>query len=625
MEIINSGKPKKPPFTAADQERPSFKTTRDEDAWVDLILKRCMEGYNGLAPDHYGYLMLGSIKLVDGSIIRPFWRDWDHKIEWISHDAKAKGDDEGYVKRREYGLTSRFAGWEPVKNSLFHPGSINIMTSADSFRCRSMFSEKTMVVYDNLQYRLPERFIPKRKFKNRTGYLELERGQEFGGAGSQVEMIETADSDNAAKKPEGYRAFSIFLDEWFLHPRSPIVLSSSQASVKQGFVKKGHIILGGSCGAETEAEAQAMRSNADVIETTIRDADKIGLRVTFIPGTACIDFAPETDKDGIRTGKIIPFMENGYSLENKAKEWILKERLKLEKAVDKTRYWTFVKNYPLSLEEVFEINKMGVLPEIVYSKLEIAKLNIQTAPKVKHYIMTRDADGKAKANETKSGDILIARHPNHVETNIAGIDPIPFSGNKLEDGSDYAIAIKSRENQTYDAYYAIRSHDEDVVVEQSILLQEYYWSQKFLNGAPAMLETNMGGVVRRLYKELKKDYLLADRPEILGSVFIDGNVVKGWYKNAEKSGPLAIADLINYLKQYAHLIAFDRLIKEVRAFPKANTDLLDAVVSCEIYDKALFAKEKKQSGAGKSLRPQLYYDYENGRVVKKYRFVEISE
>lgn len=627
MEILNKGKIKKPPVTEAEVAFPDKASDAEQHRWFDIQLNRCDNGYNGVAPMHYAYLLLGSIKTVTGSIIRPFWRDGDHKIEWISHEARQPGKnyDEVYVKRREYGLTSRFGGFEPVYHSIFSPGSINLLTSADSFRCKSMFSQKTMVVYENLESRMPKALIPKRQFKNRTGFLQLQRRGTKSDEGSQVELIETADSDLSAKKPEGYRALSIFLDELFLHPRAPIVLASSQASIKQGFVKKGHIVMGGSCGAETEAEAVAMKSNSDMVETMYKDSQSLGIQFTFIPGTLCIDYAPETDKEGKATGRIIPFMENGYSLEDKAKEWVMKERLKLERATDKTRYWTFVKNYPLSIDEVFEVNKMGFLPPEVYNQLDVAKKNLETVNPVEQGFLNQEKDGSIKFQKSNKGYYFIARHPLSAETYIGGIDPIPFSEGKVTEGSDFAIVIKSRENQSYDAYFADRDLDEDRVMDRSIMLQRYYASSKYPLGAPAMLEINMGHVTRRVYKERGLlPTLIAKSPHILGSVYVDNKENYGWRKDGERSGALAIASLITYLKKYAQYIPFLRLIKEVTNFPKANTDVLDAVVSCEVFDKALSEIEKKKTGIGKSFRQVKHLAIEEGKTVVRWRTVEVS-
>ena len=54
-------------------------------------------------------------------------------------------------------------------------------------------------------------------------------------------------------------------------------------------------------------------------------------------------------------------------------------------------------------------------------------------------------------------------------------------------------------------------------------------------------------------------------------------------------------------------------------FPKANTDMVDAVRSCEIFDEELKLKEKKLSGRDKPKRQVMYRVRENGTVVTKWR------
>lgn len=588
--------------------------------------RRYREGYNGLPPRYYFYLDVGTLKNADGENIVPYWRDGDHELALWSEAARATDSDELVVKRRGYGLTSDYGGSEPVYNCLIYPGSISTITSADTFRNEDMFNNKVKVMYNGLVDRIPAEYIPEQIYDRAKGYLKL-KGSRPGKGESLVVMLETADSDNACKKLEGFRAKYVFLDEIFLHPRAELVRTSAQASVMgDGFYKTGHIVMGGSCGVENEKEKQNLKRNTQMIQELVADSEAKNIKVIFIPGTMCIAKARELDDRGNPiAGKLISFMENGVSNEKKAKEWIEKTRLRLERATDKTALWTFMKNFPLTLDEVFDINKQGIFSDKIYANIAIAKKNIENGPKHKPCFLYEKDNQVLREDDKKLNCVFIGREPQGAESYIAGIDPIPFSENKIEDGSDFAGAVKSIENQTYDAYMAIRSHDANFVVGQMVLLQKLYRSTRYPIGAPAMLETNMGGVVREKYKQLGLDVLLANRPKILGEVFQDGKIVKGWHKNVEKSAPIAIEETMVFLENYGHLIIWDRLINEIRDFPTKNTDLLDAVISCEVLSKALFAELKKKTGTGRSFQQKQVYSFENGRVVKKWETIEIKD
>jgi hypothetical protein len=616
VEIINKSKPKKAPFVY--EPPPAFKNRYEEDKYWDTWLERCHEGYNGLTGRHYAYLTIGSVKTVSGQIIRPYWRDGDQQVFEHSDYARYKThEDEMIVKRREFGLTSIYGGFEPIYNCLINPGSINLLTSADKFRTKGMFSSKTMVMYENLI--LPERDIPKQNYTRVDGFLSLSHSEGKSLSGSEVWCLETADSDLAAKKLESFRAMSIFLDELFLHPRAAIVHSSAQASVMQGFKKVGHIVMGGSCGAETEAEVAAMRTNSEMVERLWRDAKNIGVSAIFLPGTLCIDEAPELDDDGYPTGKIVKFMENGYSDQEKAKEWILKQRAKLERAEDKTRFYTFVKNYPLTIDEVFDINKMGVLPPDIYAALDAAKRKIHETGQPKSYVVRRDSEtGKPEKIESNKGKVIIVKDAEPNKTYISGTDPIPFGDRDLDDGSDYAIAIKCIEDQEYVAVYAERNLDSDYVIGTAIALQQMYPSSQFPNGAPTMMEANRGEVAMKLYKDSGNSDLLADRPNRLGIIYHDKKSKKGWNNN-DKTGPRANNYFIQFLRKYADRIKILRIISECMAFPKGNTDVVDAIKSCEVFEKDIEELDKKRNKTGQKVHWVQYIEVVGGKTVRKFK------
>jgi len=397
------------------KEPDTFRTTYEKEQYWDIEEKRWHEGYRGLTGRHYAYLTIGRIKTVTGKIIRPIWRDGDeYIIEEYERSIKLT-QDTMVIKRREFGLTSLFGGFEPIYQAITSPGCTSLITSADKTRVQNLFTDKTMVMYNGL-----DNYIrPNRLSERDSRFLHLaekdKRTGKITGLDSKIVCRETADSDTNAKCFEAYRARYIFLDELFLHPRPTIVRNSSQSCLMQGFEKKGFMVFGGSCGTEKNSDVEALKKGAYLGQQLWNDSVVLGIRALFIPGWMCIEGAPEIDDNGLPTGKMLSFMENGHSDEKGATEWILKKRSILEKAQDKSPLYNFIKQYPLTIDEVFDINKMGVLPEYVYKKLNIAKKEIMRGENpVMQCDLYRDLDGKVRTKEDKKGSFFILT-PQYIE------------------------------------------------------------------------------------------------------------------------------------------------------------------------------------------------------------------
>ena len=107
----------------------------------------------------------------------------------------------------------------------------------------------------------------------------------------------------------------------------------------------------------------------------------------------CIDKVPEFDKDGrVVPGKIIKLMKNGHSDQKGATAWIMQQRAKLEKAHDQSAYKNFIKQYPLTIEEVWEINRDPIFPESVYEALATAKRMILSNDRVGLFKLYKDTN-----------------------------------------------------------------------------------------------------------------------------------------------------------------------------------------------------------------------------------------
>lgn len=621
IEILDKTRPKPPKFVYekwAKKWKPAENASRlEKDRFVDQELNRWVKGFEGLSGRHYMYMTMGSIRDSMGEIIRPIWRDGDMMMfEEYEHCVKM-GLDLMVVKRREFGLTSIFAGMEPIYNAIINKGSTSLITSADSKRLQTAFSEKVMVYYSNLE----DDFRPGHLRERMAGFLHLgikdKATGKILGADSKVYCIETASSDTNAKAFEAYRSNYIFLDEAFIHPRVAQVRSSAQATLSKGFSKMGAMVIGGSCGAETKEEAEALRKGAALGERLWNDSESLDLKTVFVPGWLCIANADELDSKGNKTGVKLNFCVNGYSDEKAATEWILKKREKLEKASDKGPYYNFIKQYPLTVQEVFEINRAAFFPPEVYRDLNKAKAVVVGGESPTGVFDLVRENGVVIRRPNNKGSFYILAEPKANETYIAGMDPIPYGDSSETEGSDNATSIKGLTTQEYVAYICERDLDADASVEKCILLQEYYKSQRFPHGAIVNIEKNRGEVVLKTYKDKGKEHLLARTPTHLGIEYVHTKSKYGWFAN-QHTMIRGNHYIVEFLKKYSLNQRLLRLIEEALVFPQGKLDLFDSMRSCEILDAEITESDKKVFMPVATRKLPIVTRDSSGRTVTKW-------
>ena len=589
------------------KDMPDNKSSQLEiDKFWDREFARWREGYNSLTPQHYFYLTQIKIKNAIGLEIRPFWRDVDQLIFEAYRECTKKNKDLLIVKRRGVGLSSIFAGIIPIFTCLVYPGSVNLITSADKDRIKDLFMNKTLIAYDNLDQEIK----PERSSTRTDGYLNLSKKASDGtytGLKSLIVCKETVKKPNAF---ETYRAKSIFLDEFFLHPKANKVRSSAQACVKDDFVKIAPIVLGGSAGIVSKEGAKLGRQ-------LWQDAQNLDIVNLFLPGWMGVSSVPEL-KDGEPTGKILNFCPNGHSQKDKAVEYIEKRREKLIKASDKDPYYTYVKEYPLSIEEIFELHNEGALPDDIIEKLSIQeKIILNTPPPIGTYNLVKKVTGEIIAEPDIKGWVKILEHPQPNSHYIASTDPIPFGDSNINDGSDNVLIIKDRGKETYIAIYKERNLDAEEVVNRMLLVQYYY------NDAKNFLETNQGKVIYEKYRDMKVFDMLANRVMMLGIRYSDVRMKKGWYKN-EKTGARANAFFLDYLKQHSDKIWFQEIIDELKSFLSDNTDIVDAMLGGELYDADLTKIDIKNTARPEYREIRQIVRDSRGRTSIEWKKVRVS-
>jgi len=580
LTIIDKTKPMAAKFVYSDWVKDCPSETDSNLVWdrfLEQEMDRWINGWNGIDGYHYFSLTQARFKDAEGQEIRPYWRDTDELIYAGYRKGIQTSQDVMYVKRRESGLTTTFGGVVPICNSLIFPGSVNLLTSADKTRMEGMFSEKTTVIYDNLHPRIK----PSRISHRQTGMMHFgvkdNKNGDISGLKSQIVCKETVDKPNGL---ESYRAKSIFVDEYFLHPKANQVRVSAQACVRKGMMKIAPIVMGGSCN-ETSKEG------IDAAIKLWEDAEHLGIITVFIPGWIGLSTVPEFDNEGKPTGKILNLAPNGHSDEKAATEWIMKRRERLGKANDKTELLSFIKEYPLSIDEVFDVNKSGILGEEVMAKLSEQAINIRvTNPPINTFDLHYEGTGIISTPNPK-GKYTILEHPQKDQLYIGGTDPIPFNSENLKEGSKYASVIKKHLANSYVAYYMGRELDVEKVVREVTILQEYY------NNAKTMMENNVFGAIKQAYKGLGKMELLAKQPNSLGINFTSKKENYGYYKNGQ-TAERGVQLLVKYFLNHSDKIWFKEIIKEAEDWGIKNCDLIDAIVACEFYTEDIVVKGVKK-------------------------------
>ena len=583
-------------------------TKSEKDKWWAQEREYWINGRFGLVGPHYFALTQGFVKDARGFKKRPVWRDIDELIYEGYMEARRTNHDLFVTKRREVGLSFIFGGIIPLWIAMTNPGSTSLITSADKKRLEALFKDKTRVVYDEFDEYAKPGIVSTRQ----EGYLHLGRRDtktgSITGLDSQIITKETVETPTAF---EAYRAMHIFIDECMLHPKADRVYKSAQASTKSGFVKVAPIVIGGSAG-------EATSTGQKLAQTLWDNADALKILTIFLPGNKGIMEAPELDDDGRETGNILNFCPNGYSDEKAATDWIMKTRETLDKLEDKSYLNSFIKQYPLEIQEVFSVAGHGAFPKHIMDKLDSQeRIILSQRPPIDRSYLSRDFSGEIIKKADISSPMYFLENPHPDHTYIAGIDPIPFNSKNMGDGSKQCIVIKDIDTNRYVAYYTERDSDPDDIVKNMILLQEYY------NDAVAMIEINRGGVVKQKYKDAGKLHLLAKKPIFLGKGFWKDDDSVGYYKN-DVTAERGNAYIIDYLKSYTDDIWFLLMVQDLKNYLIENTDIADAMVACEIMHKNIAKKSEKAKPIEQISKKVPMLVYEGGRYMRVWKEVKIS-
>jgi hypothetical protein len=614
-EIIINGNPKPPKFVW--EGKPKM-TKAEEAKWWLQEQERWVEGHAGLKGLHYFYLTQIKIKQPRGQLINPWWRDVD---EWVIdeyYEATRLGQDLCIYKRRGIGLSALFGAGVSLWKALTSPGSTSLLTSNNRSKTEKLFNEKVAVAYDKLD----EWIRPEKKSQRLTGYMTIDIKDNEGmttGNNSNILARQTSDSRKDASNFESERAAHAFIDELFLHDFASEVRQSIQSCLMDDFEKIAPVVFGGSAGIVSEEGIKEA-------ELMWKEAESLGVRTVFIPGTMGISRAPEYDDKGNQTGRFYDFCPNGWSDQEGAREWIERRRIYLDRSDDKRDYIGFVKSYPMDINDIFEMNSVGIIPEDILPKINAQKKVIVETPRPVNTYDIVEQGGRVIAVANNKGKYTILEHPVQGEDYRAGTDPIPMvdtdsmdTKKALSTGkrSVHSTIIKRPSTQEYVAYYQRRTNDPVTIYQETMLLQRYY------NDCKNMIERNEGKVLMDQYRQFGTWTYIANQPVITGAKSFDKRAAKGFHKDKWNRDTI-YNFFFEYLRNHCDKIWFLDIINQLPDFHVSNTDLLDALVACELYDRDEYKKSDRRVSV-KYKEVSYTTTDESGRRVTKWQKIPIFE
>jgi len=562
--LFRSGKPNKYGKT--------FKSQKEEDKyWKDVQFPRWLEGHyvsdhkieeNRLTGLHYFFLQEGMIKTQTG-FQRPDWRDWDEYEFKAFEKAENEGNDFMEVKRREYGFTTKWGGAKPTYNCLVHQTSNNLLTSANKRRTQDMFDEKTKVFmrYLHPYIRLGIETVKNEEIhftdqnvrnENEVKNLSKKRRAVEEKFYADEDEFDEEDIDNIIDSRivcaqtqvdpysfEGYRAIYGLIDEIGIHPRAADVRRSVDKCLRMGAKRLGPIVLGGTIENMDQKGAQTMYE-------LWQGGDNLGIDKFFVPAYAVLE----------------GFMVNGWSYEKEAKDHILKRREELRKGttdVERKEYLAYLKQYPLSIDEVFDAIDDDFWKENVSRVISEQQVYVKDAnPPIKQGDFYNDKEVVKFYPDDLNGKAKIIEHPTPNLDNlyVAGIDPVGTAGGNS--GSNLAAVVLKREaeGQSYNnSPVAIYENRDDV----KTMAQDLIHLLRYFNNAKALIEQQYGDAILSYFENYNwvkdgfqynawKD-LLAPRVRTLGLRYEKPAQGKGQYvsnKTAERFNEKAGLWLENY-------------------------------------------------------------------------------
>lgn len=607
MIVIDKIKAPAPFFTR--KPKPTvFKTEADKLRYWAKEKEYWLNGYNqDIGPMLYFYATQVKLKdRVTGSIDYPIVRDADVIIFQQLEECRKAGESPFVFKGRGIGLSSIGMNL-PFYFFRTNPNSSCVATSKDKKTLALLFTQKTIVGYDELDSDIKFDLVNKNQTANES-YLKLGMKyiDKYGNekyAQSDFTCRDTQESDKAATNFSGAGAIYGFADEAPLMPRFSMFFNSARDVFMDHSINRmtGLLLSGGTM--EDTIPTSAIQRIADIYA----NASVLKIRPIFIPATY---------------GK---HMVNGHSDHARAEREILQRREELDKLHDKSDLRAYIKNNPLKIEDILDLGKGNSrFEDYTKERIDIQLKHISRPenrpPIVLHTLV--EHNGKIEALPNSSGNVSILEHPKPDVPYILGLDATASTeetSGKSGNSKFSLYVMKGIDPQSELQFAPVakiceRPKDFDDIFEKGILLLRYY--NKFGLAKITGEQNASGGVfVSKLLKDsVLKKTVLAKR-----DLSMKGNVDTSkpfFYRNDDVlDWQFIVAN--TYFKKYAEMVLFASLLKDCQLPDISNTDELDAFLAC-LYGWGtgdLLGEKPKE----KKKRTFSYLTYVNGQPVWEER------
>ena len=609
MLILDKSNPR--PFFKRKPIPEFFKTEYDRQKYWENEKKIWHDGYNS---DVNGmcYFYGTQIKLKDrvtAKIDYPIIRDVEVLVFNELKESIANSESPFITKGRGVGLSSigmnlPFYFWK------MNPGSTCVATSKDKKTLGTLFNDKTMVGYDELHDDIKFDLIRKNQTQSES-FLKVGTNYKDGNKVKYANSIflcrDTQESDSAATNFSGAGSIYGFADEAPLMKRFFLFFNSAIEIFKDHSQNRlAGLLLSGGTIEDTITPKDLVR-----LKEILDNAKALKIRSIFIPATY---------------GKHVV---NGHSNHERAREEILRQRDEFAKMEDKSFLNSYIKNNPLSLEEIFDMASGEMFDEytIQVVKNQVKEISTEQEKIILPFSIIKK-ESEFIASPEKKSPILILEHPKPNVDYVFGLDSIMTSelSSSASDVSDYSFSGMKGIDPNSDlqfcpvAIYKERPKTIYAAHETAIRLFQYY--NKF-GKAKVTGELNAGAeiFISMAIAEGLKNHLIKRR-DLSDKGYVD--VKKFWFYRNDKILQWQIEAMNIYLKKYGHMVWFKQYLEDALKSADKNKDALDSLMAC-LYGFGtgdLLGEQKKKEVKPPQPRKVLTYKMVGGRLTESWEVVQ---
>jgi hypothetical protein len=563
IAIHDKSNPK--PFFTRIPTPTSFKTTVDEKKYWEKQKKYWIDGYNS---DINGmlYFYAQEVKLKDrikGKIFYPTVRDADILI---FNELKRSLDERTspfVVKGRGVGLSSIGMNL-PLYFFRVYPNSKCIATSKDKQTLAQLYNDKTMVAYEEMNESIRPDLIGKNQTSNQSylkvgmNYVDDDKKTKYGI--SEFLCRETQESEKSTTNFSGSGAIYGFADEAPLMPRFFNFFSSAIECFTDHSKNRleGLLLSGGT--VEDSIPVESIQRLSDIWNV----AKIMNINPIFIPATY---------------GK---HMTNGHSDHKKAEEEILKKRDDLDKLEDKSQLNAYIKNNPLTIEDIFSFKGSGMFDD--YALQVISKQRKDAVSKSIPFYHIYKHNNTYEADPTDKGFTKILEHPKPNVEYIVGYDGIMTSEltSSAKNNSKLSVTVMKGIDPQSElqfcpvAAYLERPKTIEFGNENTVRILKYY--NKY-GKAKIIGEVNAAGehLIQMVINSGMRNCILYRR-DLNKTGWVDTK--QPWYYRNDKILNWQIEAANIYFKKYGHMVWFDDILKDAQKLKSENKDSLDSFMAC---------------------------------------------